>query len=901
MKPELWQQINRLYHSALEREPNQRTAFLDQACAGDESLRREVEGLIVANDQAGSFIESPAYAVAAEMLMNGQDRSLVGASISQYRIIELLGRGGMGEVYLAQDTKLGRDIALKVLPANFTKDEGRVRRFQREARAVSTLNHPNIITIHEIGEVQGKHFLATEYIEGETLRQYISGREMKLPQLLNLAVQAADALASAHEAGITHRDIKPENIMVRRRDGYVKVLDFGLAKLTEQQSAAVDPEGPTKTLLKTEPGVVMGTALYMSPEQGRGLAVDARTDIWSLGVVLYEMVAGRLPFDGSSTSEILASVLGEKDPPPLARYTRGVPAELERIVTKALHKDREDRYQVMKDLALDLKSLKRRLEFEADMERSAAPERGAAATAPAGGAQPPAQTAHNPAASPTSSSEYVVGEIKRHKLGVIAAVAALVMAIAAYAYFFYFSGSGKAPINSVAVLPFVNVSSDQDTEYLSDGISGSLINSLSQLPQLKVIARSSSFKYKGQEVDPQEVARVLGVQALVTGRVVQRAGMLLISVELVDARDKTQMWGEQYNRRAEDLLQVQSEISREIAERLRLRLTTGEQQQLVKSVIVNPQAYELFLKGRFRWNNGGTENAKRAVEYFQQAIAVDPAYAPAYAELSRSYSDLVTGSILDPKEFTPKAEAAARKALELDESLAEAHLASGGIKLYAWDWAGAEREFKRAIELNPNLAAAHAFYSFYLGLVGRPDQANAEIKRARELDPLSPQVNAWVGVQLLLARQYDQAIEALKRSLELDQNNPNATRVLGDVYGAKGMYAEAIATYQQVIKLGGNTPGTQIYLGAAYAKSGEREPAQAILKRLETKTEYVSPGELAVLYVALGERDQAFASLERAYVVHDSQLQSLGVDPFFDPLRSDPRFKDLLRRVGLSP
>jgi tetratricopeptide (TPR) repeat protein len=381
----------------------------------------------------------------------------------------------------------------------------------------------------------------------------------------------------------------------------------------------------------------------------------------------------------------------------------------------------------------------------------------------------------------------------------------------------------------------------------------------------------------------------------------QRGENLLISVELVDALHNTHLWGEQYNHKATDLLQVQLEISREIAEKLRLRLTAGEQKQFAKRETVNPQAYELLLRGRFYWNKGGTENWKKAVEYYQQAIGVDPAYALAYAELSISYGNLVYSSILDPKEFTPKSEGAARKALELDESLAEAHLALAQIKLMAWDWAAAERECRRAIELNPNLARARVVYSFYLSYMGRHDEAIAEAKRARELDPLSPIANLYFGYQLAYARQNDQAIEAARKTLELDQNFPDGHSLLGHAYAAKGQYREAIAAYQEGVRLGDVSPDTQIYLGAAYAKAGEREQARAILKRLEESKEYVSPGALAALYVALGEREQAFAALERAYTAHDTQLQFLRVDPNFDPLRSDPRFADLMRRVGLSP
>jgi TolB-like protein/DNA-binding winged helix-turn-helix (wHTH) protein/Flp pilus assembly protein TadD len=493
----------------------------------------------------------------------------------------------------------------------------------------------------------------------------------------------------------------------------------------------------------------------------------------------------------------------------------------------------------------------------------------------------------------------ITAPISQNKVKVaIVAVAGLLIIAAACVGYRYFSNraSSGAQIKSIAVLPFQNESSNPDVEYLSDGVSESLINRLSQLPGVKVIARSSSFKYKDKGADLQEVARTLGVEAILTGRVAQRGENLLISAELVNARDKTQVWGEQYNRRASDLLMVQADISREIAETLRVRLTAGEQQQLAKRETMNPQAYELLLRGRFLRAKG--ENWKGAVEYFNQAIAADPGYAAAYAELALIYSSLVTASVLDPKEFMPKAESAAYKALELDESLAEAHVALGGVKLIAWDWAAAERELKRAIELNPSLARGRAFYSLYLSLVGRDDEAITEIKRARELDPLSPSINGEAAKRFEWARQYDQALEAARRALELDQKHPDAHVWFGHIYAAKGQYAEAIVAYQEGIKLGDDSPDTQVYLGAAYAKAGEHEKAWAILKSLEGRKEYVS-GVLAALYVALGEREKAFAWLEHAYAEHDNQLQFLRVDPELDPLRGDPRFQDLMRRVGL--
>jgi eukaryotic-like serine/threonine-protein kinase len=843
------------------------------------------------------------------------DELSANSTLSHYRIISKIGAGGMGEVYLAQDTKLDRKVALKILPADVAADQTRMRRFVQEAKAASALNHPNILTVYEIGQTASIHFIATEYIEGETLRHHLSNTGMKLNEVLDICIQVTNALSTAHKAGIIHRDMKPENIMIRR-DGIVKVLDFGLAKLTAHESADIDIEAATKAIIKTDSGTVVGTAVYMSPEQARGIPVDARTDIFSVGVVLYEMVAGCLPFAGSTSSEVMASILSEKEPQPLARYSREAPAELERVVSKALRKNREERYQTIKDFVLDLKSLKQELEFAAKLERSTPPEsQGAGGAAkPTDGREistEPGEAAVQTAVEGTrgtSSASYIVSRIKRYRGGALLALAALVAvtAVAAYfAYSRYWAEGGRAEIDSnagirsIAVLPFANTSKDPETEYLSDGISESLINSLSQLRGMKVIARSSSFKYKGQEVDPQEVARALGVEGVITGRVDQRGDNLQISVELVDARDKTHVWGEQYNRRASDVLAVQSEISREISGKLRLRLTPGEQQQLAKRETANPQAYELVLKGLFYRRKGGIENAKKSNEYYNQAIAIDPNYALAYARLAGLYNFLAGWSAGDPKELRRKAVLAAVKALELDETLADAHVSLASTKENDWDWAGAEREYKRAIELNPNLAGAHASYARYLSHMGRHDQAIAEVKRARELDPLSPGFNSEFGVIFFLARQYDQAIEALKKALELDQKNRFAHEVFGYTYAAKGMYTEAIAAYQQAIKVDRDTTSTQVYLGAAYARAGARERARAILKRLETSKEYVSPGELAVLYVSLGEHDQAFASLERAYAAHDLQLKYLGVDPAYDSLRSDPRFTDLVRRVGL--
>jgi serine/threonine protein kinase/Flp pilus assembly protein TadD len=899
MNPERWQQIDQLFHSALERDSSERAAFLSQVCGGDDSLRSEVESLLKSHEQSDSFIEAPAADIAAELLTGRETQLTAGQSVGPYKIVSLLGEGGMGEVYLAHDIRLGRKVALKRLPAQFTLDAERVRRFEQEARAASALNHPNIVTIHEIGRANSTRFITTEFIDGETLRLHMASTRMKLDEVLDIATQVASALAAAHAAGIVHRDIKPDNVMLRR-DRIVKVLDFGLAKLALQSASAVDLEDATRALVKTSPGMVMGTVQYMSPEQARGQEVDLRTDIWSLGIVLHEMVTGRVPFEGETPSHVIVSLM-ENDPPPLSLYSE-VPAEMERIVTKALRKNREDRYQTASDLALDLKSLKQELEVEARLKRSLDPEKFGAARSPealtvARTTTPKVIAQGTQPLHAVSSAEYLVSEVSRHKRGVALVAALLLIAIMVGSYSYF---GRKATIHSIAVLPFTNAGNNTDMEYLSDGLSESLTNNLSPVPGLTVIARYSSFRYKGKEVDPQEVAKSLGVDAIVTGRVAQLGDNFVISVELINAHDRRQIWGKQYNRKSSDLLAVQSEISREITQELRLRLTKAEEQQLTKARAVNPQAYDLYLKGRALWVKGGDENQKKATEYYQQAITVDPGYALVYAELAGSYSSLITNDVLPQKEFGPKAEAAALKAVELDDNLAEAHLAVAGRKIDAWDWAAAEREIKRALELNPNLVPAHRLYGIYFGTHRRREEAVAEIDRANELDPLSISARWGRVTTLAIFRQNAEALDLAKKILELDKSNPGAHERVGALYTRVGQHREAIAAYQEAIRLGKNSAGTQILLGAAYAHLGERDKAREILERYESGKEYVSPVTLAMVYVALGERDQAFAALEKAYAAHDQTLIWLRGEWEFDVLHDDPRFQDLVRRVGLN-
>jgi serine/threonine-protein kinase len=832
-----------------------------------------------------------------------------GTNLGRYEIRSQIGAGGMGEVYLAQDSKLDRKVALKILPAEVAADRNRMSRFVQEAKAASALNHPNIITIYEIEDIDSVNFIATEFIDGETLRQRAARPRLSVTETLNFATQIASGMAAAHEAGILHRDIKPDNIMVRR-DGIVKILDFGLAKLTEP--ASVDPESPTRKLIETESGVVMGTLLYMSPEQARGMTVDARTDVFSLGVLLYEMVAGCLPFEGSTKNEMLASILSEKQPPPLARFAREVPAELERIVEKALRKDREERYQTAKDMLLDLRRLKSKLEVDAEIERTLQPElKSVPGEARASGAQEAGSTAQASFAQTTSvedttrasSFEYLVTEIKRHRRGATTMLGAIILLlVAGIAYHFYFVWSRPA-IDSIAVLPLVNTSNDPNTEYLADGISEALINSLTELQQLKVIARTTAFRYKGREVDPQVVGRELNVRAVLMGRVRQMGDMLNIQVDLVDATTGAQLWGAEYERKVSDVLAIKQTIAREVTEKLRLRLSGEEQQRLVKRDTTNAEAYQFYLRGRYFWNKRTADSLKKAMEEFEQAIDRDPNYALGYVGLADCYALLEEYAGLPSSEVLPKARAAVDRALQLDDSLAEATTSSAFIYQKQWRWAKAEEEHRRAISLNPNYPTAHHWFAIYFDTKRQFDDALKEIKRAQELDPLSPVISNNVAFVYLLKNELDLAIEQFKRIIELDPNYPDVHDGLGFAYLKQRRYQEAIAEFQKTVELSGSASRYQGDLGYCYAAMGRRAEAQAILKKLEEKyaRREANGQSLAGVYASLGDNDQAFAWLEKDYQQRSGYLPNITWRFAFDDLRSDPRYADLVRRMGLQP
>ena len=912
MTPERWEQVGQLYEAVLERPRNERTAFLKKACGEDDSLCREVESLLAVEEQSADFLAAGAIDDAAKVLAMDKSASLVGKRLSHYQVRSLLGVGGMGEVYLAQDTKLDRAVALKILPDQFAADKNRMRRFEQEARSAAALNHPHIAHVYEIGAAEGKHFISMEYIEGETLSHKIHREKTPLANLLKYLAQVAGGLAKAHEKGIVHRDLKPDNVMITR-DGYAKILDFGLAKLieTRHETVAADEVPNEVATIKfaqhSTPGMVMGTVGYMSPEQAQGRVreIDHRSDVFSFGCILYEAATGLRAFQGEDVLDSLHKIVYA--PTPQIKDTNPkAPEDLQRIVRRCLAKEPEKRYQSIKDLGIELEELAQELKAVPESEQIVRAAAGGTATS----SDVPTMTERNSSSGmgtagsgaphPTSSAEYVVSGISHHKRAALVAVV-VVLGIAAAGWFYFRSQNSQIAVHSIAVLPFINVSKDTEMDYLSDGISESLINSLSQLPGIKVIARNSAFKYKGTDLDLKEVAKALGVDAILTGRVTQRGENLAISVELVNAGDKTQIWGEQYTRKPTDLLQVQAEISREIADSLRLRLNADQQRQLARRSIVKPAAYEMLLKGRFYWNKGANEDRKKAIDYYQQAISIDPNYALAYAELANAYSILGNDGAIDPQEAVHRAEDAGVKALELDADLSEAHNALAYNKQLAWEWAGAEREYKRAIELNPNYADAHASYSTFLSLLGRREQAIGEAKRAKELDPISIRINIGVFITLFMTRQYDQALDILRQMHELDPNHPLTHIYSGYTYAAMGRYPEAIAAYKEGMRPGNVDESLRLYLGYAYAKAGQREQAQAILGEVQKTKQYVSPAEFAILYVGLGENDQAFQSLERAYTAHDVQLQYLNADPHFDSLHSDPRFVDLIRRMRLPP
>ena len=837
----------------------------------------------------------------------------------------------MGEVYLAHDTKLDRKVAIKFLHDEFSKDADKLNRFVQEAKAASALNHPNILTVYEIGEVDGKNYIATELIEGQTLREHLAQKvSLQLNQILKIGVQVSEALAAAHQAGIIHRDIKPENIMLRK-DGYAKVLDFGLAKLTEKRRGDAVAGGrgdgetpgneesntligpaprlpvPASPVVNTTPGLVMGTVSYMSPEQARGKETDARTDIWSFGVVLYEMLAGKVPFTGETINHTIVAIL-EKEPLALG----SVPSELQRIVRKAMTKDVDMRYQSARDLLIDLKNLRRDLDIQGELERSLVPNREAATSTEnatrtfASGIEATRSgqaTATQHVKSSTSSLEYAVNQAKSHK-AVAGLVGVLIVGvITAVAYFGFFARAGDSGrVTSIAVLPFENRSGDPNSDYLSDGLAESLIFRLSQVPGLKVSPTSSVFRYRGKETDALKIGDELGVNAVMSGRMVQRGDNLTISVELVDVRSKTTLWGERFERKMSELLTTQREIATAITEKLQVKLSGTAAKGLNKQYTQSSDAYQLYLKGRHYYNKRSKDGLERAIDSFKQAIELDQNFALAHVGISDSYFVMPSYAYLSPKDAIPQALTAARRALQIDPDLAEAHSTYASALASERNWAESEHEFRRALELNPRVAEIHFRYALeYLAPQGRLDEAIAETKRAIELEPLSIPLSANLAGLYLYARKNDLALEQAQKAAALEANHPTATFWLGWAYNASGMYVEAISLGERFLRSDPTNQDTLLFLGYAYAKAGRRQDVENVIRKFDQleKTNYVVRYRVAHMYAMWGDKDRAFAELEKSLAAHDWDINRLKVDPFMDPLRGDVRFDALLKRLNL--
>jgi serine/threonine protein kinase/Flp pilus assembly protein TadD len=897
MTPERWRRIEELFRATLEREGSQQGAFLDEACAADPSLRGEVESLIASHQQMGGFLDKPVLADAPQLSTDEQTQFMVGRRIGSYRVIREIGHGGMGAVYLAirADDEYRKQVAIKLVKRGMDTDFI-LRRFRHERQILADLDHPNIAKLLDGGTTEdGLPYFIMDHVDGVPINVFCDSHKLPTLERLKLFRVVLAAVHHAHQHDVVHRDLKPSNILVTA-DGVPKLLDFGIAKLVHP-----DPSSQTK---ETTSWLRPMTPDYASPEQVRGGTITPSSDLYSLGVLLYELLTGHHPYRTKSlTSQEIERVICEEEPEkPSAVIHRveGVPGtdgekpititpesvsstrhgqieelrrhlagDVDNILLMALRKEPERRYgsveQFSEDICRHLEGL--------------------------------------PVGASKDSLWYRSSKfIRRNRSSVIPAglTATILILIGVGIYLL----TGHSRIDSIAVLPFVNVRADPNTEYLSDGITETLMNKLSQLPNLRVISRSTVLRYKGKEQDPHAVGRTLKVQAVLTGKVVQTVDDLFISAELVDVQNNRHLWDDKYTRKLTEILVLQEEITRQISDQLRIRLTGEDKKRLNKRHTSNTEAYQLYLKGRYFWNKRTEKDMTKSIEYFQQAIEKDPNYALAYAGLADSYNMLARYDFLPPKEGFPRGKASALKALELDDTLTEAHTSLGHAQLfYDWDWFGAEREFRRAIELSPNYATAHFWYASYLSAIGRHDQAIPRIIRAQELDPLSLIINTIVGRTFYFARRYDQAIEQLRKTLELDPNFVQAHFHLGRAYVQKGMFEEAIPEFQKVIELTGDSPQAVAQLGYSFARSGKKPEARKLvdqLKELSTRG-YVTNYHLAILYSGLGEIDQALECLEEASKERSSEIVFIKVSSEFDSLRSHPRFLDLLRRMGLAP